>query len=180
MWVLKTCSPNSFSKHIFAVCNGWYRWHIILLYKMWFRHLQVMSLRALSSIVYWQDLDLAMKMSWRAVTQSLEVTHTNCRASPRGGGYLGMSDMSGCFHFWHSQNLDKAMSPWMVNWHLPAIGPHTEKPGTRYALLVSGKIKGKHWGYSQLFGNNTKCSSFRDVCLIESQIKAVNKDRDQL
>ena len=77
-----------------------------------------------------------------------------------------------CFYFWHSQTLDKAMSPWMVNWHLPATGPHTEKPGTRHALLVNGKIKGKSWRYSQLFGNNTKCSCFRDVCLLESQIKA--------
>ena len=172
LWVLKTCSPNSFSKHIFAVCNGWYRWHIILLYKMWFRHLQVMSLRAFSSIVYWQDLYLAMKMGWRAVTQSLEVTYTNCRASPSAGGCLGMSDMYGCFYFWRSQTLDKAMSPRMVNWHLPATGPHTEKPRTRYVLLVHGKIKGKSWRYSQLFGNNTKCSCFRDVCFLESQIKA--------
>ena len=32
-------------------------------------------------------------MSWRAMTHSLEVTNTNCRASPRGGECLGMSDM---------------------------------------------------------------------------------------
>ena len=101
-------------------------------------------------------------------------------SSPREGGCLGMSDKSGCFYFWHSQTLDKAMSPRMVNWHLPATGPHTKKPRTRYALLVKGKIKGKHWGYSQLFGNNTECSCFRDVCLLESQTKAVNKGRDQL
>ena len=96
----------------------------------------------------------------------------NCRASPSAGGCLGMSDMYGCFYFWRSQTLDKAMSPRMVNWHLPATGPHTEKPRTRYVLLVHGKIKGKSWRYSQLFGNNTKCSCFRDVCLLESQIKA--------
>ena len=36
----------------------------------------LMSLLALSSIVYWQHLYLAMKMSWQAVTQSLEVTYT--------------------------------------------------------------------------------------------------------
>ena len=83
-----------------------------------------------------------------------------------------MSDIYGCFYFWRSQTLDKAMSPRMVNWHLPATGPHTEKPRTRYVLLVNEKIKGKSERYSQLFGNNTKCSCFRDVCLLESQIKA--------
>ena len=30
-------------------------------------------------------------MSWRAMTDSLEVTNTNCRASPRGGECLGTS-----------------------------------------------------------------------------------------
>ena len=24
LWFLKTCSPNSFSKFIFVVCNDWY------------------------------------------------------------------------------------------------------------------------------------------------------------